>query len=182
MSTTINTPTPRCVLCCPRWAVLIQAILTFLSVSSTLFNMRFSVTRKSKCRYAFPGRLGARRSALLAIGFYLGSDALRRYTQLDLATSFAENHHYPRGRRLVLYNAEGDFDRNFDWWKESGQASSCGASTAIRKRPQRSAHGQRQQLATSRTSTCLLPFSSMLSTRLTGTCLACSSRRRWKHC
>ena len=27
-----------------------------------------------------PGRLGARRSALLAIGFYLGSDTLRRYT------------------------------------------------------------------------------------------------------
>ena len=68
-----------------------------------------------------PGRLGARRSALLAIGFYLGSDTLRRYTLGDLATSFAENHHYPRGRRLVLYDAEGDFDRNFDWWKESGK-------------------------------------------------------------
>ena len=66
-----------------------------------------------------PGRLGARRSALLAIGFYLGSDTLRRYTLGDLATSFAENHHYPRGRRLVLYDAEGSFDRNFDWWKES---------------------------------------------------------------
>ena len=68
-----------------------------------------------------PGRLGARRSALLAIGFYLGSDTLRRYTLGDLATSFAENQHYPRGRRLVLYDAEGDFDRNFDWWKESGK-------------------------------------------------------------
>ena len=68
-----------------------------------------------------PGRLGARRSALLAIGFYLGSDTLRRYTLGDLATSFAEHQHYPRGRRLVLYDAEGDFDRNFDWWKESGK-------------------------------------------------------------
>ena len=66
-----------------------------------------------------PGRLDARRSALLAIGFYLGSDTLRRYTLGDLATSFAEHQHYPRGRRLVLYDAEGDFDRNFDWWKES---------------------------------------------------------------
>src|SRR5262249_5327437 len=46
---------------------------------------------------------------------------LRRYTLGDLATSFAENQHYPRGRRLVLYDAEGDFDRNFDWWKESGK-------------------------------------------------------------
>src|SRR5207244_11829831 len=68
-----------------------------------------------------PGRLGARRSALLAIGFYLGSDTLRRYTLGDLATSFAEHQYYPRGRRLVLYDAEGDFDRNFDWWKESGK-------------------------------------------------------------
>jgi hypothetical protein len=57
----------------------------------------------------------------LAIGFYLGSDTLRRYTLGDLATSFAEHQHYPRGRRLVLYDAEGDFDRNFDWWKESGE-------------------------------------------------------------
>src|SRR5271165_3939264 len=66
-----------------------------------------------------PGRLDARRSALLAIGFYLGSDTLRRYTLGDLATSFAEHQHCPRGRRLVLYDAEGDFDRNFGWWKES---------------------------------------------------------------
>jgi hypothetical protein len=57
----------------------------------------------------------------LAIGFYLGSDTLRRYTLGDLATSFAEDHYRPRGRRLVLYDAEGDFDRNFDWWKESGK-------------------------------------------------------------
>ena len=68
-----------------------------------------------------PGRLGARRSALLAIGFYLGSDTLRRYALGDLATSFAEHQNYPRGRRLVLYDAKGDFDRNFDWWKESGK-------------------------------------------------------------
>jgi len=72
-------------------------------------------------RVCFPGRLGARRSALLAIGFYLGSETLRRYTLGDLATSFAEHRHYPRGRRLVLYDAEGDFDRNFDWWKAFGK-------------------------------------------------------------
>jgi len=38
----------------------------------------------------------------LAIGFYLGSDTLRRYTLGDLATSFAEHQRYPRGKRLVL--------------------------------------------------------------------------------
>jgi hypothetical protein len=58
---------------------------------------------------------------LLAIGFYLGSDTLRRYTLGDLATSFAGDRHYPSGKRLVLYDAEGDFDRDFDWWKESGK-------------------------------------------------------------
>jgi hypothetical protein len=68
-----------------------------------------------------PGRLDSRRSALLAIGFYLGSDTLRRYTLGDLATSFAERQPYPRGRRLVLYDAEGGFDQDFDWWKESGK-------------------------------------------------------------
>jgi len=56
----------------------------------------------------------------LAIGFYLGSDTLRRYILGDLATSFAKNPHYPRGKRLVLYDAEGDFDQQFDWWIRSG--------------------------------------------------------------
>jgi hypothetical protein len=68
-----------------------------------------------------PGRLDARRSALLAIGFYLGSDTLRRYTLGDLATSFAERQPYSRGRRLVLYDAAGDFDPYFDWWRTSGK-------------------------------------------------------------
>ena len=128
-----------------------------------------------------PGRLGARRSALLAIGFYLGSDTLRRYTLGDLATSFAENQHYPRGRRLVLYDAEGDFDRNFDWWKELASivlwSPNCHSKTAAAICSWAAAVGW-----TSRTSTCLLPFSSMLSTRVTGISSACSSRRRWKHC
>jgi hypothetical protein len=67
-----------------------------------------------------PGRLDTRRSAMLAIGFYLGSDTLRRYVLNHLATTFAKNREYPRGRRLVLYDAEGDFDRDFEWWTGSG--------------------------------------------------------------
>src|SRR5437588_12854964 len=67
-----------------------------------------------------PGRLSARRSALLAIGFYLGSDTLRRYDLGDLETSFTTHFNYPRGRRLVLYDADGDFDRDFEWWKGFG--------------------------------------------------------------
>jgi hypothetical protein len=70
-----------------------------------------------------PGRLSGLSSALLAIGFYLGSDTLRRYTQADLRTTFSTHFTYPRGVRLVLYDAEGDFDRDFVWWgcdKEGG--------------------------------------------------------------
>jgi hypothetical protein len=55
-STTTNTPRPRCVLCCPRWAVLVRRY-SFLSVSSTLLDLRFSVTRTSRSRYALQGDL-----------------------------------------------------------------------------------------------------------------------------
>jgi len=67
-----------------------------------------------------PGRLSARASALLAIAFYLGSDTLRRYSQADLRTTFESSVTHPRGIRLVLYDAGGDFDRNFSWWSRCG--------------------------------------------------------------
>jgi hypothetical protein len=58
--------------------------------------------------------------ALLGIAFYLGSDTLRRYTQADLRTTFSADYSFPRGMRLVLYDAEGEFDRNFVWWNHKG--------------------------------------------------------------
>ena len=67
-----------------------------------------------------PGRLSARASALLGISFYLGSDTLRRYTQADLRTTFASHFTHPRGIRLLLYDAGGDFDRDFTWWNQQG--------------------------------------------------------------
>jgi hypothetical protein len=67
-----------------------------------------------------PGRLGPRASALLGIAFYLGSDTLRRYTQADLQTTFQSDFHHPRGIRLVLYDAQGDFDKDFAWWNHCG--------------------------------------------------------------
>jgi hypothetical protein len=93
--------------------LLLECIEHF--IGSPIFN-----NPKIQIQVCSPGRLDPRRSALLAIGFYLGSDTLRRYTLGELATSFTGHQHYPRGRRLVLYDAEGDFDRNFDWWKGSG--------------------------------------------------------------
>jgi hypothetical protein len=66
-----------------------------------------------------PGRLDARRSALLGIGFYLGSDTLRRYALEDFETTVSKDAHYRRGQRLVIYDAGGDFEREFDWWDRS---------------------------------------------------------------
>jgi len=63
-----------------------------------------------------PGRLSPRHAALLAIAFYLGSDTLRRYNLRELETSFTRHGTDPRGHRLILYDAEGDFDAGFDWW------------------------------------------------------------------
>ncbi|MFZ2555881.1 MAG: hypothetical protein WAX57_03495 [Minisyncoccia bacterium] len=65
-----------------------------------------------------PGRLDARRAALLAIMFYLGSDTLRRYSFNDFATTVSYDAHYNRGRRLVIYDAGtvGAFERDFAWW------------------------------------------------------------------
>jgi hypothetical protein len=93
--------------------LLLEAIGQF--VGCELF-----ANREIQLQVCSPGRLDARRSALLAIGFYLGSDTLRRYNLADLATSFSTDYAYARGRRLVLYDADGNFDRDFDWWKGFG--------------------------------------------------------------
>jgi hypothetical protein len=99
-----------------RSAILLLECIEHFTGSSLFSNPKIQI------QVCSPGRLDARRSALLAIGFYLGSDTLRRYTLGELATSFAKHQYYPRGRRLVLYDAEGDFDRSFDWWtKDSGE-------------------------------------------------------------
>src|SRR5215216_699378 len=76
--------------------------------------------RKIQIQVCSPGRLDARRSALLAIGFYLGSDTLRRYTCGDLETTVSRDGRYQRGQRLVIYDAGGDFERGFEWWERSG--------------------------------------------------------------
>ncbi len=66
-----------------------------------------------------PCRLDGSRAAILAIAFYLGSDVLRRYSLGDLTTTFSEDTrlgHKHRGRRIVLYDGEGDLERDFEWW------------------------------------------------------------------
>ena len=63
-----------------------------------------------------PGRLDALRCALLGISFYLGSDRLRRFDLEDMRTTVSDDGSYRRGRRLVIYDASGTFDRDFEWW------------------------------------------------------------------
>jgi hypothetical protein len=76
-------------------------------------------SRDTQIQVCSPGRLDMRRSALLAIGFYLGSDTLRRYALGDLETTVSKDGHYRRGQRLVIYDARGDFERDFEWWERS---------------------------------------------------------------
>ena len=77
-------------------------------------NPRYQIQVCSPCRLDGP------RAAILAIAFYLGSDVLRRYSLDDLTTTFSEDTlpdgHKHRGRRIVLYDGEGDLDRDFEWW------------------------------------------------------------------
>lgn len=97
-----------------------SAILLLESIEQFIGSQLFS-NPEIQIQVCSPGRLSASRSALLAIGFYLGSDTLRRYNLGDLETTFAYHWVYPRGKRLVLYDANGDFDQEFDWWKGCGQ-------------------------------------------------------------
>src|SRR5215207_7346819 len=94
--------------------LLLECIEHF--IGSALFG-----NRKIQIQVCSPGRLSLRRSALLAIGFYLGSDTLRRYTCGDLETTVSRDHRYQRGQRLVIYDAGGDFDRDFEWWAGEGE-------------------------------------------------------------
>jgi hypothetical protein len=72
--------------------------------------------RRIQIQVCSPGRLDQRRSALLGIGFYLGSDTLRRYALGDFETTVSRDFHYHRGQRLVIYDAGGAFERGFEWW------------------------------------------------------------------
>jgi hypothetical protein len=75
--------------------------------------------RKIQIQVCSPGRLDASRSALLGIGFYLGSDTLRRYAVGDFETTVSRDFYYQRGQRLVIYDAGGSFERGFEWWERS---------------------------------------------------------------
>lgn len=74
---------------------------------------------KIQIQVCSPGRIDPRRSALLGIGFYLGSDTLRRYAVGDFETTVSRDFHYQRGQRLVIYDAGGAFERDFEWWVRS---------------------------------------------------------------
>ena len=96
---------------------------------------QFLAIGKSNCSYARLGGSMRGHPLCLRIGFYLGSDTLRRYTQADLRTTFASHFTHPRGIRLVLYDADGDFDRDFAWWNRWG---SCEPRASVQKWTNRS--------------------------------------------
>ena len=65
-----------------------------------------------------PGQLDERRAAFLGIAFYLASDTLRLYTLEQFETTVSQDC-YHRKRRLVIYDAQGNFERDFAWWKNA---------------------------------------------------------------
>ncbi|KND51438.1 MAG: hypothetical protein ABA06_03985 [Parcubacteria bacterium C7867-001] len=96
------------------------------SVGIALFN-----NPQIQIQVCTPGRIDKENSAILAMCFYLGSDVLRRYNLNDFETTFTTYVTHPmfggptdlsRGMRIVLYDAYGDFDKNFEWWKIAGRA------------------------------------------------------------
>jgi hypothetical protein len=91
--------------------VLLECIERF--TGSALFG-----DRKVQIQVCSPGRLNARRSALLGIGFYLGSDTLRRYACGDLEITVSYGRRFQRGQRLIIYDGGGEL--NFEWWERFG--------------------------------------------------------------
>lgn len=86
-----------------------------LATKSKIFD-----NEKIQIQVCSPGRLSTVRSGMLAIVFYLGSDQIRRYTLGDFSTTFSRFQNasrHDRGKRMVIYDAMGSFDKNFQWWK-----------------------------------------------------------------
>jgi hypothetical protein len=97
-----------------------RAAILLLECIECFTGIAFFGNPKIQFQVCSPGRLDARRSALLGTAFYLGSDTLRRYACGDLETTVSNGKRYQRGERLVIYDAGGDFDRDFEWWDMSG--------------------------------------------------------------
>ena len=97
-----------------------RSAIHLLECIEQFIGSRVFSNRQIQLQLCSPGRLSSQASALLGISFYLGSDTLRRYSQADLRTTFSSDYRHARGMRLVLYDAEGDFDRDFVWWNQQG--------------------------------------------------------------
>ncbi len=73
-----------------------------------------------------PGRFDSRRSAMLGIGFYLGSDKIRKLYPEQMTTTFSDDvsnvrSAHTRGKRLILWDANGELDRGFEHWGRIGK-------------------------------------------------------------
>ncbi|MBX4191871.1 hypothetical protein KW798_00045 [Candidatus Parcubacteria bacterium] len=85
------------------------------STNTQIFN-----NPKVQIQVCSPGRLELKRAAFLSVGFYLGSDVIRRYKLEDLETTFANHPDHPnlkRGRRLAIWDGNGQLIRNFKYWE-----------------------------------------------------------------
>lgn len=93
----------------PSSAILLLELLERFTGCGILGNPHIQV------QVCSPGRLDMRRAALLGTVFYLASDTLRRYKLQDFETTVSNDNNYKRGKRLLIYDAQGDFDPDFEW-------------------------------------------------------------------
>jgi hypothetical protein len=93
-----------------RYAIL------FLECIERYTGVKLFENRDFQIQVCSPGRLDQKQSGLLTIGFYLGSDVLRGYNLKDLQTTFSDDGYLPRGRRITIYDGNGELDQNFEWW------------------------------------------------------------------
>lgn len=98
-----------------------QTMIRLLRCIEKHCDFRIFGNPKIQLQVCSPGRLDKKRSALLGIAFYLGSDTLREYSIEEFITSVSFDDRYKRGRRIVLYDAGeyGMFERKFAWWARS---------------------------------------------------------------
>lgn len=94
-----------------------DSAILFLEILEIATRSKIFGNKLVQIQVCSPGRLNELYSAILSIGFCLGSDILRTFALWELETTFSNGPYRPRGRRLALYDANGQFDVGFNWWR-----------------------------------------------------------------
>lgn len=90
----------------------VEAAIRLLELLQAISGVKIFQNPDIQIQVCTPGRLSNERAALLGAAYYLGTDRLKRFEPKEYHTT-------QRGYtcdRLVIYDSEGVFERNFQWW------------------------------------------------------------------